>query len=224
MEVTVQLDPERQLELFGPADSHLRLLRRSLGVQITARPIRPEDEPEFHAFLGRMTAEDLRFRFFRSVREFTHSQLARLTQIDYSREMAFVAVPEPDGSAPEILGKVRAVFDPDNVSAEFGVTVRSDLQDRGLGQTLLGKLLGYCRERGISEIRGDVLAGNERMLRLAQFLGFSIEWPGGTGSAVVRLPANKVEAALKTLAEARAARASAPAPDRAAARSPSGSL
>ena len=37
MEVTVQLDPGRQLELFGPADSHLRLLRRSLGVQITAR-------------------------------------------------------------------------------------------------------------------------------------------------------------------------------------------
>ena len=37
MEVTVQLDPDKQLELFGPADSHLRLLRRSLGVQITAR-------------------------------------------------------------------------------------------------------------------------------------------------------------------------------------------
>jgi hypothetical protein len=61
------------------------------------------------------------------------------------------------------------------------------------------------------------------MLRLAQFLGFSIDWSGGTGSAVVRLPASKVEAALKTLAEARAARALAPAPDRAAAGSPSAS-
>jgi acetyltransferase len=227
LDVHIHITPSRirgaQRLAILPYPKELEERAEFQGRRILLRPIRPEDEPEFHVFLGRMTAEDLRFRFFHSVREFTHSQLARLTQIDYSREMAFVAVPEPDGSAPEILGKVRAVFDPDNVSAEFGVTVRSDLQDRGLGQTLLGKLLTYCRERGISEIRGDVLAGNERMLRLAQFLGFSIDWSGGTGSAVVRLPASKVEAALKTLAEARAARALAPAPDRAAAGSPSAS-
>jgi acetyltransferase len=141
--------------------------------RVVARPIRPEDEPAHHAFFERLDKQDVYFRFFNMVRELPHSQLARYTQIDYDREMAFIAFrPEaPD----ETLGVVRAVTDPDNERAEFAVIVRSDFKGRGLGRALLGKLIAYCRSRGTECMVGQVLETNHSMLGLARELGFATE-------------------------------------------------
>jgi acetyltransferase len=100
--------------------------------------------------------------------------MARFTQIDYDREMAFIAVATgPDGN-PESLGVVRTVTDPDNDSAEFSVLVRSDLKGQGLGTLLMRKMIRYCRERGTMKMIGRVLAANADMLRLARKLSFAI--------------------------------------------------
>jgi acetyltransferase len=136
--------------------------------RLVLRPIRPEDEAAHRRFLARFEPEDVRSRFFGYVRELPRSELARLTQIDYEREMAFVAIAE-DG---ETLGVARAVCDPDGRRAEFAIVVRSDAKGGGLGTMLLGKLVRYLRERGVAEVVGQTLHENRAMQALARDLGF----------------------------------------------------
>jgi acetyltransferase len=144
------------------------------GREILLRPIRPEDEPQHARFLAGIEPEDLQLRFFRFVRAFSHPDLARFTQIDYDREMAFIAVSSAEGPAEKTLGVVRAVADPDRASAEFAVLVGSGMKGKGLGSLLMKKIIRYCRERGIGELVGDMLATNRRMLALARGLGFEV--------------------------------------------------
>ena len=145
------------------------------GLKVLLRPIRPEDEPEHREFLDRLTPEDIRFRFFGLVREFPHSEIARLTQIDYDREMAFIAsAPKAGGTGHETLGVVRTVTDPDNDTCEFAIIVRSDLKGQGLGYKLLEKMIGYCRARGTKTMTGQVMAENHPMLDMVRNLGFRV--------------------------------------------------
>jgi acetyltransferase len=148
------------------------------GEQILLRPIRPEDGPAHVAFFNALTADDVRYRMFVRVRELQPAQLARFTQIDYDREMAFIATrpavaPNADGK-PETLAVGRVVADPDNVSAEFAVTVRSDLKGKGLGRMLMNKLIDYCRARGTREIVGEALPQNAPVIGLVKKLGFTV--------------------------------------------------
>jgi acetyltransferase len=142
------------------------------GQAIILRPIRPEDEPQHRAFLEKLDPEDIRLRVFHSRRHIEHSELARLTQIDYAREMAFIATRPVDGGGEETLGAVRVVIDPDNRDAEFGVIVRSDLKGGGLGRRLMDKMIGHLRQRGTQRMVGLVLRENAGMLELARTLGF----------------------------------------------------
>jgi acetyltransferase len=142
------------------------------GQPLLLRPIMPEDAPAHTAFFAALTPEDVRLRMFVRMRELQPAQLARFTQIDYDREMAFIATRTgPDGQ-PETLGVARAVADPDNVQAEFAVTVRSDLKGKGLGRILMQKLIRYCRARGTAEIVGEALAENRGILGMTGKLGF----------------------------------------------------
>jgi acetyltransferase len=148
--------------------------------ELLLRPIKPEDAARHDAFFHTLDQDDIRYRIFTSVRELQPSQLARLTQIDYDREMAFIAVRDDPRGEAETLGVARALSDPDNVRAEFAIIVRSDLKGQGLGRILLEKLIGYCAARGMREIVGEALVHNRRMLDLARELGFRIEAiPGG---------------------------------------------
>jgi acetyltransferase len=157
------------------------------------RPIRPEDEPAHDAFQQRLDPEDVYFRFFTPLRRMPHSKLARYTQIDYDREMAFIATaPSPDASgadpAHETLGVVRAISDPDNVSAEFAIVVRSDLKGQGLGHALMEKIVRYCRSRSTRELVGQVLPANQPMLDLAREFGFTSRFDSDLGVVMLRLP------------------------------------
>ncbi len=144
------------------------------GTQYLLRPIRPEDEPALQRLFERMTPEDVRLRFFAPLRHLSHQAAARLTQIDYDREMGLVAVAKPfHGVSAEIQGAVRIAADPDNQKAEFAVMVQSDLKGHGIGTILMKKILDYARERGIVEIFGEVLRENNNMLNLCRDLGFS---------------------------------------------------
>ncbi|GLS15639.1 bifunctional acetate--CoA ligase family protein/GNAT family N-acetyltransferase [Hydrogenophaga electricum] len=145
------------------------------GGPLTLRPIRPEDEAQHLAFLERLDPEDIRLRVFHSRRSIEHSELARLTQIDYAREMAFIATRPLPAGGEETLGAVRAHVDPDNDVAEFGVIVRSDLKGSGLGRRLMGKLLDHLRQRGTRRVEGTVLQENSAMLELARSLGFQAD-------------------------------------------------
>lgn len=155
------------------------------GLGLKVRPIRPEDETRLAEMVTRSTAEDVRLRFLGPLKEFPHLLAARLSQIDYDREMAFVAIDERDGpSRGEILGVSRFIADPDNETAEFAVMVRSDLKGRGLGFQLMRDILACAGQRGIKKVYGDVLAENKTMLQMADELGFVRE---GTEDGIVRI-------------------------------------
>jgi acetyltransferase len=145
-----------------------------LGREILLRPIRPEDEPQHREFLSRVAPDDIMFRFLYSKRGFAHSELARFTQVDYDREMAFIATTKGAAGMPETLGVVRAIADPDNTKAEFAILVRSDLKGEGLGRALLKKIVRYCRHRGTQQLFGEVLSSNRAMLALVASLGFEV--------------------------------------------------
>lgn len=144
------------------------------GQTLTVRPIRPEDEAQHLAFLEKMDPEDIRLRIFYSRRSIEHSELARLTQIDYDREMAFIATRTAADGSPETIGVVRGICDPDNDTAEYGILVRSDLKGRGLGRLLMERLIRYLRGHGTRRIVGTVLRENKGMLGLVEHLGFAI--------------------------------------------------
>ena len=148
---------------------------------VRIRPMRPEDEGLYAAFFARLTPEDQRLRFFTARPDLSHRFLARLTQIDYAREMAFAAV---DEAAVELLGVVRFVADPDYVRGEYAILVRSDLKGRGLGWCLMQHLMAYARTEKIEQLYGCVLAENATTLRMCRELGFSVE--PEPGDAAVR--------------------------------------
>jgi acetyltransferase len=158
------------------------------GRALLLRPVMPEDGPAHLAFFAALTPDDVRYRMFVRVRELAPSQLARFTQIDFDREMAFIATRTGPDGRPETLGVARVVADPDNVSAEFAVTVRSDLKGHGLGRKLMEKLIAYCRARGTREIVGEALPQNTRVIRLARSLGFEVMPAPEEGTVRLRLP------------------------------------
>ena len=161
------------------------------GQALRVRPIRPGDEDRHLAFLARLDPMDIRMRIFYSRRSIERSELARLTQVDYERELAYIAT-RPCADAPggeETLAVVRAVIDPDNVAAEFGIVVRSDLKGGGLGEGLMRKLIRHLRERGTQRLVATVLAENQRMRDLAQELGFVVTGrDAADGTVSIELP------------------------------------
>ncbi|MFP2424255.1 bifunctional acetate--CoA ligase family protein/GNAT family N-acetyltransferase [Pseudescherichia vulneris] len=144
------------------------------GERCLFRPILPEDEPLLQQFIAQVTKEDLYYRYFSEINEFNHDDLANMTQIDYDREMAFVAVHTTE-TGTEILGVTRAISDPDNIDAEFAVLVRSDLKGLGLGRRLLEKLINYTREHGLTQLNGITMPNNQGMIALARKLGFDVD-------------------------------------------------
>lgn len=149
------------------------------------RPIKPEDGQAHIAFFNALTEEDIYYRIFSRLRELQPSQLARLTQIDYDREMAFIASRKRADGSFETLGVARVIADPDNINGEFAIIVRSDLKGKGLGRILLRKLVDYCRLRGMKAIVGETLSHNCGLLALVRPLGFHAT--SVSGSDVVKL-------------------------------------
>ncbi len=162
------------------------------GRKVLLRPIRPEDEPAHQEFFRQLSPDDIRFRFFGLVRSLPHSEMARFTQIDYDRDMAFIAVPE-DGTG-ETLGVVRIATDPNNQRAEYAIIVRSDQKGQGLGTALLDKIIRYCKARGTEMIVGQVLRENHPMLSMAEHFGFRVRTPPGGDAVEVVLELNPATA------------------------------
>lgn len=179
LDVTMQLAP-----FSGNAESRLAIrpyphmleeyIELKNGQHCLFRPILPEDEPLLQQFIARVTKEDLYYRYFSEINEFTHDDLANMTQIDYDREMAIVAIRQHN-DADEIIGVTRAVSDADNIDAEFSVLVRSDLKGLGLGRCLLEKMISYTSQHGLQQLNGITMPGNHGMITLARKLGFTVD-------------------------------------------------
>jgi acetyltransferase len=165
---------------LGPANFAVRAYplqwERHLQVKdnwrVFVRPIRPDDEPLIHDLLRHVTPHDLRLRFFAQMKQFSHEFIARLTQLDYARAMAFVAF---DEHTRELVGVVRIHSDSIYESGEYAILLRSDLKGRGLGWALMQLIIEYARSEGLKVISGDVLQENLVMLDMCRNLGFEVK-------------------------------------------------
>ena len=156
------------------------------GTAAFVRPVRPEDEPLYPPFFAAVTPADLRLRFFAPVKDFSHTFIARFTQIDYARAMAFIALDEATGA---MQGVVRLHASADYDSGEYAILVRSDMKGHGLGWLLMQLIIEYARSEGIRSIKGQVLHENMMMLDMCRNLGFHIASdPEEPSCAIVTLP------------------------------------
>jgi acetyltransferase len=143
------------------------------GQKYVIRPIRPADVDLYPGFLAKVSRNDIRLRFLAPRLSFPDEMLRRLTQLDYDRDMAFVAIAEPSG---ELAGIGRLSSDPDRIAAEYGLIVRTDLQGQGLGRALLSRIVDFARAEGIGRVEGMVLGENDTMLSICRQLGFGVRY------------------------------------------------
>jgi acetyltransferase len=153
-----------------PSDWEQRFAIDGIG-DILVRPVRPEDESLYVDFFRQVSPEDLRLRFFAPVKDFGHTFIARLTQLDYARAMAFAAISRSTG---ELLGGVRLHSDANYETGEYAILLRSDVKGRGLGWKLMELIICYARAEGLKRIEGQVLADNIAMLQMCRALGFTV--------------------------------------------------
>lgn len=166
------------------------------GESILLRPIRPEDAAAFRAMVEGLAPYDRYLRFFNAFKKLAPSTLNRLTQLDYEREMEFVAVREKNGEQ-EILGSAGSFTMPGGEEAEFAMMVRSDMQRQGLGHRLMDKMIRYCEVRGITRLFCHVLTENERFINIAGDFGFLVE---ETGPDALRMGRHLARAAVRKTA------------------------
>ncbi len=157
---------------IAPYPSELEEHWLAQGERLIVRPIRPEDAEQHGAFFRRLSPEDIRFRFFTAMRELSAEQTVRLTQIDYDREMAFLAVREATG---ETVGVARLVCELGGQDGEFAVIVQPDQKGKGVATHLMRRLIDWARGRGLAAITGYILSENAPMLAFARHLGFKLK-------------------------------------------------
>ncbi len=193
LDARVEIDPDR-VEERGPnralairpyPSDWEKTVTLPDGDTYLLRPIRPQDVTLYPPFLSKVSADDIRLRFLAPRRTFPHEMLVRLTQLDYDRDMAFVALSARTG---ELVGIGRLSCDPDRTFGEYALLVRTDLQGHGLGWALLDRILAFARSEKVGRVEGIVLSENTRMLAMVKEFGFDIgPHPDEPGLFLVRI-------------------------------------
>jgi acetyltransferase len=153
---------------FGLSELHQTIRG---GERVLIRRVRPEDIALYPDFLGDVSAEDLRLRFFARIDELSAEEINKLAHLDYRHEMAFIAIDEDTG---HMLGLVRLKDELDEKTTEFAILVRSRLKGHGLGWLLMRRIIDYAKEKGLRRVYGDVLIQNTTMLQMCAELGFCV--------------------------------------------------
>ena len=143
------------------------------GSRVLIRPIRKEDAALERTFIERLSPESRWYRFLGQMKV-SNDMLKRLTDIDYQREVAFVALRHDAGEKKEI-GVSRFCISADGASCECAVVVSDEWQGKGLGHLLMRLLIDVARRRGIKHMFSIDSAGNQQMSDLAASLGFKRE-------------------------------------------------
>ncbi|WP_152208649.1 GNAT family N-acetyltransferase [Marinobacter changyiensis] len=198
VEVAIDLSTKPGRPIIQPYPRELEewIVLPKSGRRVILRAARAEDEPAHRVFHELQSPESIRYRFFQYRKHFSREDVAQMVQIDYDREMVFVAnAPRENGEGEETLGTVRVWTDADNLRCEFAVMVHDKMKGEGLGMTLMQKMIDYCRSRGTVEMVGNVLHDNRPMLKLAERLGFEVTFNREEEVMDLRLVLNEPEKA-----------------------------
>ena len=145
------------------------------GIQMTFRPIKPEDEPMWIDMFNSFSEETMRYRFFHIIKDMPHDKRIRYTFNDYSREIAIVPVIEQNG-IKKILGVARMTGDANNETAEFAIVLRDDWQSKGLGEQLFDHIMDIARKKGWNRMIAATMPGNVKMINLFKKKGCKVEF------------------------------------------------
>ncbi len=144
------------------------------GTSAVIRPIRPEDEPLIYELFKGLSNETIRFRFGQFLTDMPHEKLVRYCQIDYDRELAFIAaVREEETGSDKIIADVRIIKQPDLETAELAILVADEWQGHGIGTRLLDYCIKIAGGIGVRTLWMEILRNNARMLHLAATCGFT---------------------------------------------------
>lgn len=163
------VEPKASYGWIGAVDLVSVWERLRDGTTVRIRLVRPEDEPRLHDLAAHMSDEDLRLRFLAPVKGLSSAVAARLSQLDYDRDLGLLA--ERRGLA---LAMAHLFTDPERMRAEYAIAVRSDWKGRGLGYLLMTRLIDIARQGGIGELVGEVLRENVPMLQMCRKLDFAV--------------------------------------------------
>jgi acetyltransferase len=173
-EVSRYTEPYQHLVVMPYPTRYVTPWKLKDGTDVILRPIRPEDEPMELEFVKGLSEEASRFRFFQVIRDLSHEALVRFCNIDYDREMAFIAETRELNRRMEV-GVGRLVMEPNKKRGEFAVVVADKYQGKGLGTKLIDMLISVAEEKGLESMYGIVLPGNANMIHLCEKLGFTVE-------------------------------------------------
>jgi acetyltransferase len=152
-------------------DQYTEVLTLRNGAPVTIRPIRPEDEPLVDELI-RTSSENTRLmRFFQSSPDIPREQLVRYCQIDYDRELAFIATIRDEGRE-KIIADVRLSRQPDLENAEMAIVVGDEWQGQGIGKKLCEHCIRIAKHLGMKNILMEILKVNSRMILRSEKLGF----------------------------------------------------
>ncbi|MCD4721988.1 MAG: GNAT family N-acetyltransferase [Desulfobacula sp.] len=144
------------------------------GHEFFIRPIRPTDADLMINHFDSLSPRSVYMRFFSPVKQLSKTMLIKLTQIDYDREIALVAL-MGKGRDKKIIGVCRIILEPDKTLGEFALAISDEWQGKGIGSSLLKLCLKAAQTKGIQKIMGIVFAENTQMLMLGRKLGFSVK-------------------------------------------------
>jgi RimJ/RimL family protein N-acetyltransferase len=142
------------------------------GWRIFVRPIKQNDDLMIRDLLAHVSKEDLRLRFFDSIKEFSPQFIAGLIDIGGLHVTALVAI---DEASSEMLGVVWLHADALRKSGEYAILLRSDIKGKGLGWDLMQLMIEYAKSEGLSRIDGQILQENSIMLKMCRELGFEVK-------------------------------------------------
>ncbi len=163
---------QRASPIITPYPSELLTAYEAKGQNFLIRPIRPEDADAHTEMMSHISPEDMRYRFFSTVKSLTTEQITRMCDVDYRREIAFIAKHSESGATWGVARLVRN--DTDGKSAEFAVLVAPAAKGLGLGTALMQQIIAWARTKNVEAIQGQILADNAPMRTFIQRLGFSL--------------------------------------------------
>jgi acetyltransferase len=159
----------------APAPTAAATWPLAAGQLARLRPMSRDDGPAEQRFFNGLSLNSRHQRFHIGLRELSPTLLALLTQVDATWHRAWVVEAEtPEG--PALLADARYVRDPAQPArAEFALAVADAWQGRGLGRRLIAHLIADARRQDVTELFGEVLAENRRMLALAREFGMRLQ-------------------------------------------------
>jgi GNAT superfamily N-acetyltransferase len=145
------------------------------GSKVFLRPLKLTDESLLKAMFYKLSPESIHYRFFQLLKSMPHEKLQEFLRIDYEADMAFVMLSSSVDEDAEMVGIAHYLRNPRTNFADAAFLVRDDRQGRGLGTRLMQALVEAARRQGIAGFTADVLARNERMLRVFHNSGYPVE-------------------------------------------------